>query len=599
MKTRIFQIIILFVLCVAGAAAQEPQSFRSLSLGGIIYDDLDLVFDPIELQFVDSLRLYTNLSNTSLKAFTSSANGTSASNEYLLGVSRINPLVDNLWTAVLLRFEKSKVPNSLSLSPDLTGYNFLDGEGELQSEYTEYLDQNGNDLYDLKRSISQKQSSFNDNDAYSFVLNNSYIFDNYTLGFKLTLGNYSYEGNQANGYYGSGHGYLQGSYWNSPSFSRSVDEFYIDSGYSRLQWGERGDYSSKYESPYLRLAASAMRTISEYEVRADVGYYTIDDKNKTDDAYHGSQELFNPRSPTYENTYVEDETNKSGSSKEGGALAVGGSVRYVFDQQIERKNDGYVFLGANMTFESFDYTYSWKNNSSRVETVNDGVAGPLNDFTQEQTGYSGTNDDGTGTSNLFYATLRANKPLSDDVYFGIGASFSISSLKRETKYTNESNYSNRYTKIDNATDWYDYLSTETGSMNANRTYKTYSTFLSLPVAVEYRFSEDMKWKLRLGSVFQYLTSTIDDAMQVTDSKPYTTKTERGDGTAALNINDNKYYSQSEHSNSKETRTYLTYGIGFDPTHNIQIDAIGFFDVDKHTDLESYLQNFMLAIVFKL
>ena len=43
--------------------AQEPISFRSNALGGVINDDLDLIYDPIELQFVDSLRLYTNLSN--------------------------------------------------------------------------------------------------------------------------------------------------------------------------------------------------------------------------------------------------------------------------------------------------------------------------------------------------------------------------------------------------------------------------------------------------------------------------------------------------------------------------------------------------------
>ena len=41
----------------------EPQSFRSQALGGTVDDDLDLVYDPIELRFVSGIRLYTNLSN--------------------------------------------------------------------------------------------------------------------------------------------------------------------------------------------------------------------------------------------------------------------------------------------------------------------------------------------------------------------------------------------------------------------------------------------------------------------------------------------------------------------------------------------------------
>ena len=51
----------IFILGLSTVAnTQEPISFRSNALGGIIEDDLDLVYDPIELQFVEGIRLYTD-----------------------------------------------------------------------------------------------------------------------------------------------------------------------------------------------------------------------------------------------------------------------------------------------------------------------------------------------------------------------------------------------------------------------------------------------------------------------------------------------------------------------------------------------------------
>lgn len=63
MKKTIFIISLLVFGTYYKTNAQEPISFRSNALGGIVDDDLDLVYDPIELQFVDGIRLYTNLSN--------------------------------------------------------------------------------------------------------------------------------------------------------------------------------------------------------------------------------------------------------------------------------------------------------------------------------------------------------------------------------------------------------------------------------------------------------------------------------------------------------------------------------------------------------
>ena len=43
---------VLIVDLITLVNAQAPISFRSNALGGIINDDLDLIYDPIELRFV-------------------------------------------------------------------------------------------------------------------------------------------------------------------------------------------------------------------------------------------------------------------------------------------------------------------------------------------------------------------------------------------------------------------------------------------------------------------------------------------------------------------------------------------------------------------
>ena len=162
----------IFILGLSTVAnTQEPISFRSNALGGIIEDDLDLVYDPIELQFVEGIRLYTNLSN-----LTSSGErlfGNIADDEFLFGISSENPLLDILWHSALVRFQNSETSNSVGIDSDLDGYTDITGNGTLFDEYTAYLDTDYDGLFDLKQMFSQEKSNFTTNDSYSFISNNS------------------------------------------------------------------------------------------------------------------------------------------------------------------------------------------------------------------------------------------------------------------------------------------------------------------------------------------------------------------------------------------------------------------------------------------
>ena len=88
--------------------AQEPLSFRSNALGGVIDDDLDLVYDPIELRFVDGVRIYTNLSN--LTSSQEKLFNNISDDEFLFGMSSENPFLNPISSSLSIFFALCVVP---------------------------------------------------------------------------------------------------------------------------------------------------------------------------------------------------------------------------------------------------------------------------------------------------------------------------------------------------------------------------------------------------------------------------------------------------------------------------------------------------------
>nr|MBC8416063.1 hypothetical protein [Candidatus Cloacimonadota bacterium] len=176
-------IITALTLLLFSMANAQTQSFRSIALGTIIDDDLDLVYDPIELKFVEGSRLYTNLSN--LTSSNENVFDNVTDDTYLIGFSTKNPFIENLWNAVLIKFENSKTSNYVSIDSDLNGWDDIDGYGTLIDEYTAYEDNTGDDIYDILTTISQEVSDFSETNYFNFVLNNTYDLGSMVLGARI------------------------------------------------------------------------------------------------------------------------------------------------------------------------------------------------------------------------------------------------------------------------------------------------------------------------------------------------------------------------------------------------------------------------------
>ena len=221
--------IFLIVLNVTSSIhSQNMVSYRGLSLGNIIADDLDLIYDPIELQFVEGVRVYTNLSNATSgeeKLF-----GNSSDDQFLFGISAEGPFLNFIHHSFLIKFQKSEIPNSISIDSDLDGYNDSYGTGSLTNEYNAFYDSNGDGIFDLRQINSQNKSDITKNDDYSFILNNSFELWFFSMGVKLSVGDFENSGNTSSVPLGSANSVLLGANMGDPTFEKSLSNFLFDIG---------------------------------------------------------------------------------------------------------------------------------------------------------------------------------------------------------------------------------------------------------------------------------------------------------------------------------------------------------------------------------
>ncbi len=537
-----------------------PLSFRSLSLGGIINDDLDLVYDPIELRFVDSLRLYTNLSN--LTSYDEEVLGTYGDHEFLLGVSRKNPWMDNHWMSALVRFEK---------------YKYITESSQDYITLSDYLFPY-NDVYDYRQTQSYKSKYGNPHDYYSFLLNNSFLFTDITFGLKLEYTKDITDYYQAATSYGTGTYPFSNVYSGYSSFDRSYEAFYLDSNYAPLKWSEHGNFLTTYENPYFRAIASAMKPMWGYELRGDLIFHTIDASQKINDLYSASYEYFRPYISNYSSKYSETDGYQADWKRKGSGFGIGAAIRRTFDQQPQRRNDGYYSLGVGLDFSSYDYTDQGTQPRTIYSKYFDGIgtggSDYVNSFTED---YSGKNN-GDGTATNLVVNAKFNIPLVDGVYFGLGGSYMYYTEELKTKYAMSFKQVTNNSLTDNVNNASDYIHTITYSENADRTEDVTVNRFMVPVGIEYKFTENKRWSARVGTIFAYEGYESNAKKTVTDSKAYTSKWEYGDGTSSTSIDNDYYYNTKSNYKYSSTWKEFTYGLGYEPTENLQIDLMGFFDL---------------------
>ena len=585
---RFFLMIFLIVLNVTSLIhSQNLVSYRGLALGNIIADDLDLIFDPIELQFVEGVRVYTNLSNATSgeeKLF-----GNFSDDQFLFGISAEGPFLNFIHHSFLIKFQKSEIPNSISIDSDLDGYNDSYGTGSLTNEYNAFYDFNGDGTFDLRQINSQNKSNITKYDDYSFILNNSFELWFFSMGVKLSVGDFENSGNISSVPLGSANSVLLGANIGDPTFEKSLSNFLLDIGENNFVLNENGDFQTINKSNFSRIDVSGMFEIGDFEMRGDASFSSDKNVSEINNMYSGQYEYFQNDSIDYEDFYSESDSYLSLTEEGGSTIGYGGSLKYIFNYQDERKNDGFWKIGFSMGLGTFDYDASilsnYFNNESRynVSFYDENIEVETDNSTE-------ISDKGTKSITSYALNSSLNIPINDDVHFGIGAIVSHNETSRITLYNEEINNRLENAFTDTAID--NYTITENYALVADRNHDVSETKYILPTGLEYRLGQQNQFSLRVGSIFQLASLEIKDTKEIKESDPFTWIKEYSDGTQELYMDDDIYESTSEVNKTTISSTVFTYGFGFNPMNNLQIDLLGVFNSDASildTDFYKSLQ----------
>ena len=290
-KRSFLQILQIIILGVGSTlSSQSLISYRGLALGSIIDDDLDLIYDPVDLQFVEGLRLYTNLSNATSseeKVF-----GNQSDDEFLFGISAEGPLLKFLHHSLLINFQTSETSNPIQIDSDLNGYDDLFGEGTISSGYNAFFGSDTNGNFDSKQTIDQKKSNLINNNDYSFILNNSIELWILSLGLKLTLGEFEYSSNASSVPLGSQNYILLGVNPFDPTFEKVFTSFLLNPLRTDFILSEYGDFYSNTKASFNRFDISAMFELGDFEIRGDASLSIDQNVIEVNDQYSGGYEYF-------------------------------------------------------------------------------------------------------------------------------------------------------------------------------------------------------------------------------------------------------------------------------------------------------------------
>ena len=555
-----------------------PVSFRSQALGGVIYDDLDLIYDPIELSFVKGIRLYTNLSNLT-SGQEQILNGVS-DDEFLVGISAQLPFMYQLWSSFLVRYQNARSSGTVEIDRDLDGNADLFGNGSLKNIYNALLDTDFDGFYDLRRTIITEKINFDYEKGYQIIWNNSLKMGNNTLGLRFMLGNLKNEHTRAAYNLGSAFGQLMGVVSGDPSFTREYKRIRLEREFSDYQLTESGDFVSNETLRFFYLNLSFMRPMrlllaDPLEMRLDLGFLNERQGTTTEDVYKGREENFDPDLMDYQDFYTETETVKRERVRNGNGFDVDFSLKHVFDRAAERKNDGFWKVNLGWRQARYNYTNKWNQVFNSQDLYFDGKDTLSVDINDQISTENLFDDIGKETFRQWYTAAVVNIPFDERVYVGLRMVFSNADWRRDLDY--QSSYRNQrtYEVTDDTSTYNDFTQTRSYSLTADHTYE-YSLYNFLFAAgIEYKFTRNLKWSLRFGSVFNYLRWVENDARQVTDSSPLKEIVTRGDGTESVNFSNNIYSSTRSYEKQAESVTRFFYGVGYNPTDNLQIDLIGF------------------------
>ncbi len=572
-------LIMLFILKPA-TTQEAPKSFRNEATGSALLDDLDLVYDPIELSFVDSVRLFTNLSNlvSTEEAFMDQK----SDNTLLFGISLPNPFYKKMHTSILVTYNHHTLPRDVRLDRDMDGYFDVTGEGHLEDNFVAYKDVDNDGIFDRKNRLDQEISNNITNRRHLVLLTGSLPLTNLVIGGRVGIGETVTETGLSPAALGKRFEYGFGVDADAPSFSRQMRLMDLAADSTLDHFDEKGEFNTLETANFIGFAASAMTQLGmpwgQTEARIDVGFKSSTDEMRSDNLYSFAKNNFPVETAFYKNSDQYIQTNETKTNH----ISVGASLKRIFATGTERRYDGFWRITARYSHGFGDWEESEKRprfekSLAPRELLTIPISYDSNFTELIERENSAFIDDGTFTQKAVLLAANAQMPLNNKVTLGIGVACQRHSYHCDSNLENFSETQTLYEVLDDTATVEDFKENAGYSLSYDHNKKTRRNILEVPVGLEYAFTNNNKWRIRFGALFSMRQVILYDTKNVKHTHPYTIRSETGDGrvTVDIDLSNSEYASAGERRENISTRTLYTYGLGFYPTSNLQVDLLGF------------------------
>jgi len=548
----------------------------------------------VELRFVNGLRFYTNLSN--LSSGEEQFLNNYSDNEFLFGTSFKFPVKFNLWTSFLARYQDSRVSNDIRIDSNLDGVYDIFNEGSFKNIYTSYIDNDGDGLFDVKNLIIQDKTNFSNQKHQAFIFNTTTLISEWTLGLKIYSGRQKTGSTDASFPIGSKYGILMGALPGDPTFGLDYKRDLVQFNFRDFIWNETGNFSNILENNQTSFQFGLMKPFhlpvtDTLELRVDLGMGQESRTQRISDRYQGSLEYDNQNFTNYQDTYQEEDNILNEVKTKGNRWLAGISVKRVFQPAAERKNDGYWQMRMGLIYTDLNYQSSDQENFASIEHYED-ENNFIVDFIDEQNEVYVSSDIGELNGIQYFLNILINLQLGERLYTGSGIFYEYNNRNQPTKFTTRYDKYQNYDRL-NYSGTEDFELWEESLMTADRKIEQDVSNFIFPVGIEYIFTRNLKWRFRLGSIFQYSKATENESINVTGSEPLKITTVDGNGQQTLEIFDNIYESSSSNIKFSESTTTYYYGLGYNPNDYLQIDLLGF--LGEQQDLQVFDTEFLRSI----
>jgi len=575
------------LLITLGINAEEPKSMRSIATDGVFDGSCEYIFDTIDLGKIDSLYIFTNLSDFNLRyndmyGEVSESSETRFLEELPLGIAFSNPFINNMKHAFFIRFSDTLIPSSYGT--------------ETEEYITEYEDITGDAIYDIKTITYNKDSGNNeDNDLFDFIWNNHFQYNDFKLGFKLSsfssheeiddsqtsLGVYSFDPM----------GYIYGTYMGTSEFDTIKKIYDAHTNELTYEIEESGDFLTTIEANQNKYQFSMEfdneLLVKNSTLRFDLGFNSYENLSRdTNDEYYASYNEI-VILDTLTNTGAITDIYKKQISLTEDNIYISTLLKKEFSDMFESEA-GFWELGLMGGYLSGDKEYctEYHQISERYEDAI--ILEDREYYASDEYRKYGENGDFDGFNLATH--YRINLPLNQYAAFGLGGYYNYSrknftlAYESELLNVNSLQYGLEMNEID------DYVITETEYLSADKESIQQNSCFRLPIALEFKMPDSdlspndvfglRNFVFRLGSTFILSSENIENTYNVVEKLPNFMVTEYGDGSIdEEHDSENTFTSEKNINKRTESAKRFSAGIGYKHSQNVSIDLGAYYDYD--------------------